>query len=105
MIQHLLFYKLKPEVTKAGIEDMVRSSRSLLLRIPEVLNVRSGRAIDPQSEWPFFISMEFESLEKKRIFEDDPIFLKFQKVIVEANTLASFQMDFETDPSKDLKYS
>ena len=105
MICHLLFYKLKPEVTESGIEEMIRSSRSMLLRIPEVLSVRSGRAIDPKSEWPFFISLEFNSLDKKRIFEDDPMFLKFQKAVVSTNTTACFQMDFETDPSKDLIYS
>lgn len=33
------------------------------------------------------------------------MFLKFQKVIVSQNTSACFPMDFETDPSKDLKYS
>lgn len=105
MICHLLFYKLRPEVTESGIEEMIRSSRSMLLRIPEVLRVSSGRAIDPKSEWPFFISLEFGSLDKKRIFEDDPMFLKFQKSVVSKNTVACFQMDFETDPSKDLKYS
>ncbi|MEJ6581160.1 MAG: Dabb family protein [Akkermansiaceae bacterium] len=105
MIFHLLFFKLKPEVTQSGVEEMIRSSRSMLLRISEVLSVRSGRAIDPKSEWPFFIALEFESLDKKRIFEDDPMFLKFQKVIVSQNTSACFPMDFETDPSKDLKYS
>ncbi|YCM43907.1 Dabb family protein [Verrucomicrobiaceae bacterium 227] len=105
MIFHLLFFKLRPEVTESGIEDMIRSSRSILLKISEVLSVRSGRAIDPKSEWPFFIALEFESLDKKRIFEDDPQFFKFQQVIVEQKTTATFQMDFETDPSKDLKYS
>lgn len=59
MIFHLLFFKLKPEVTQSGVEEMIRSSRSMLLRISEVLSVRSGRAIDPKSEWPFFIALEF----------------------------------------------
>ncbi|MDA7506208.1 hypothetical protein N9F44_01195 [Akkermansiaceae bacterium] len=34
MIDHLLFYKLKPEVDEGKLEDMIRMSRSLLLKIP-----------------------------------------------------------------------
>lgn len=105
MIDHLLFYKLKPEVDEAGIEDMIRTSRSLLLKIPVVLSVRSGQTIDPNSEWPFYILLEFESLEKKRIFLDDPVYLKFMKVVIEPNVSSSYNIDYETDPSKDLKYS
>ncbi len=105
MINHLLFFKLKPEVDDAGLEEMIRTSRSILLRIPEVLSIRSGRTIDPKSEWPFYIALEFESLNKKHIFEEDAYYLRFQKVIVNRMTLASYHMDYETDPSKDLKYS
>ncbi|MFT6182358.1 MAG: hypothetical protein ACI9NQ_000123 [Paracoccaceae bacterium] len=105
MINHLLFFKIKPEVDDSGLEEMIRTARSILLKIPEVLSIRSGRSIDRKSEWPFYIALEFESLEKKRIFEDDPFYFKFQKVIVERMTQASYHMDYETDPSKDLKYS
>lgn len=105
MINHLLFFKLKPEVDDAGLEEMIRTSRSILLKIPQVLSIRSGRTINPKSEWPFYIALEFESLSKKRIFEDDAHFLKFQKVVVNRMTQTSYHMDYETDPSKDLKYS
>ena len=105
MINHLLFFKLKPGVDDAGLEEMIRTSRSILLRIPEVLSIRSGRTIDPKSEWPFYIALEFESLNKKRIFEEDAYYLMFQKINVNRMTLASYHMDYETDPSKDLKYS
>lgn len=84
---------------------MIRSTRSILLKVPEVLSIRTGRSIDQDSEWPFYISLEFESLEKKRIYEDDAHYLKFQKVVVDRMTLSSYHMDYETDPTKDLKYS
>jgi uncharacterized protein (DUF1330 family) len=105
MIDHLLFYKLKPKVDEAKLEDMIRMSRSLLLKVPVVLSVRSGRTIDPNSDWPFYILLEFESLDKKRIFEEDPNYLKFLKVIIDPNTDRNHSADYETDPSKDLKYS
>lgn len=105
MIHHLIFFKAKPEVGETGLQEMIRTSRSILLKIPEVLSIRSGRAIDQASEWPFFIALEFESLEKKRIFYEDAMYLKFQKCVVSEKTTASYSMDYETDPSKDLKYS
>ena len=43
---------------------MVRASRTWLLKIPEVLSVRSGRNLDPESQWQFFYSFEADSLEK-----------------------------------------
>ena len=105
MIDHLLFYKLKAKVDEAKLEDMIRMSRSLLLKVPVVLSVRSGRTIDPNSDWPFYILLEFESLDKKLIFEEDPNYLKFLKVIIDPNTDKTYSADYETDPSKDLKYS
>ncbi|MGJ8698309.1 MAG: Dabb family protein [Verrucomicrobiaceae bacterium] len=105
MIDHLLFYKLKPEVDDAVIEEMIRTSRSLLLKVPPVLSVRTGRTVDPKSDWPFYILLEFESREKKRICQDDANYLKFLKVVIEPHTSTSYSIDYETDPSKDLKYS
>lgn len=105
MINHLLFFKLKPEVDDLGLEEMIRTSRSLLLKIPEVMSIRSGRSIDQTSEWPFYISIEFETLRKKRIFQDSAVYLQFQKVVVERLTSGSYHMDYQTDPSKELKYS
>ncbi len=105
MIQHLLFFKLKPEVDDDGVAEMMRTSRSILLKVPEVQSIRTGRSTDPESEWPFYISLEFESLEKKRIYEDDAMYLKFQKVVVDRMTASSYHMDYETDSTKDLKYS
>ena len=105
MIHHLLFFKLKPEVDAAALEEAIRSTRSILLKIPEVLSVRSGRAVKEGSEWPFYVALEFETLEKKRICEDAPMYLKFKKTIIDRITSQSYFMDYETDPSKDLKYS
>lgn len=105
MIHHVVFFQLKPEVGPSILEDLVRNSRSLLLKISEVLNVRSGRNVDPKSQWTFFFSIEVESLDKLAIVLDDPYHLKFVEKWVKPHTSAHFTMDFELDPSKDLKYS
>ena len=105
MIHHVVYYQLKPEVDAAMVEELVRTSRSLLLRIPEVLNVRSGRNLAPDSQWQFFVGIEVNSLDKLRVTLDDPFHLKFVEKYIRPNTLTQFAMDFELDPSKDLRYS
>jgi Stress responsive A/B Barrel Domain len=105
MIHHVVYFQLKPGVDKATVEELVRTSRSLLLKIPEVLGVRSGRNLDPESQWQFYFSIEVDSLEKLRITLDDPFHLKLMERIIRPNTSGEFSMDYELDPSKDLKYS
>ena len=105
MIHHVVFFKLKPEVNDQKLEEMMRSTRSMLLKIPEVLSVRSGKNIDTKGEWPFFLTVEVESLEKLRMYVDDPVHLKYIETVIKPFTTARFAMDFQTDPSKDLKYS
>ncbi|MGB0774779.1 MAG: Dabb family protein, partial [Akkermansiaceae bacterium] len=77
MIHHAVYFKLKPEVDDHKLEEMIRTTRSMLLKIPEVLSVRSGRNIDPAGEWPFFLAVEVETLEKLRVYMDDPVHLKY----------------------------
>jgi hypothetical protein len=105
MIHHVVYFQLKPEVDASKLEELMRASRSLLLRIPEVLSVRSGRNLDPDSQWRFFMAIEVGSLEKLKVTLDDPFHLKFIEKHIKPNTLAHFAMDFETDPSRDPKYS
>jgi Stress responsive A/B Barrel Domain len=105
MIHHVVYFQLKPEVDDAQLEEMVRGSRSLLLKVPEVLSVKSGRNLDTTSQWRFFVAFETDSLERLRAVLDDPFYLKFIEKLIRPNTLAQFGLDFEMDPSKDLKYS
>lgn len=105
MIHHLVFFKLQPEVDDLKLEEMMRATRSMLLKIPEVLSVRSGKNTDSDGEWPFFVSVEAESLEKLRMYTEDPVHLKYLETVIKPNTTARYSMDFQTDPSKDIKYS
>lgn len=105
MIDHIVLCRLKPEVDPQTLEDMVRSSRSHLLKIPEVLRVSSGRNLDPDSEWTFYFSVEVESSEKLRMTQDDPVYHRFLEKIIRPHTEIHNTFNFETDPSKDLRYS
>src|SRR5881392_3052056 len=105
MVHHVVLYKLKPEVTPARVEEMMMNTRMMLLKIPEVLSIKCGKRIDPELEWPFFIAIDFESMDKYKIFKDDPIQVKFMEEVIKPNTADSLCLDFEMDPGKDVRFS
>jgi len=105
MIHHIVLYKLKPEVTPARIEEMMMNTRMQLLKIPEVLSIKCGKRINNDIQWPFFIAIDFESMDKFAIFREDPIQVKFMEEIIKPNTADSLSLDFEMDPGKDVRFS
>ena len=105
MVHHVVLYKLKPEVTPARVEAMMMNTRMQLLKIPEVLNIKCGKRIDPELPWPFFIAIDFESMDKYAIFREDSIFVKFMEEVIKPNTEDSLDLDFEMDPGKDVRFS
>ena len=105
MIHHLVFFKLKPEVTPEKLEEMMRQTRSRLLKIGEVLAVQCGRNIDPASDWGFFLSVDVESTEKLALYREDAIHLKFVADVIMPHTTARMALDYETEPGKDIRYS
>ena len=105
MVHHIGLYKLKPEVTPARVEEMMMNARMQLLKIQEVLSIKCGKRIDPESDWPFFLAIDFESMDKYAIFREDSIFVKFEAEIIKPNTSESLVLDFEMDPGKDVRFS
>ena len=105
MIHHVVYLQLNPEANPADLENLVRSTRSLLLRIPEVLTVRSGRNLDSESQWQFYYSFEVDSLEKLSATQANPFYLKLIETVIKPSVSSQSEITFELDPSKDLKYS
>src|SRR4029077_16269736 len=105
MIHHVVLYKLKSEVTPARVEEMMMNTRMQLLKIPEVLSIKCGKRIDQELPWPFFIAIDFESMDKYAIFREDPVFVKFTEEVIKPNTEDSLVLDFEMDPGKDVRFS
>ena len=105
MVHHIVLYKLKPEVTPARVEEMMMNARMQLLKIPEVLSIKCGKRIDPETEWPFFVAIDFESMDKFAMFREDPIYVKFAEEVIKPNTDDSLVLDFEMDPGKDVRFS
>ncbi len=62
------------------------NARMQLLKIPEVLSIKCGKRIDPETEWPFFLAIDFESMDKFAMFRDDSIYVKFVEEVVKPNT-------------------
>ncbi len=105
MVHHVIYFQLSETTGKDVLQEMVRASRTWLLKIPEVLSVRSGRNLDPESQWQFFYAIEVDSLEKLRFVKDDAYYLKYIETFIKPHTLNQFGLDFELDPSRELKYS
>ncbi len=105
MVHHITLFKLKPEITPQKLEQVMMRTRMSLLKIPEILAVKCGKAIDPANEWPFFIALEFESMEKLAMTEDDAIYMKFMAEVVRKNTAERLTLNYEMEPGKNVKYS
>jgi hypothetical protein len=105
MVHHLVLFKLKPEVTPARVEEMMMNTRMQLLKIPEVLSIKCGKRINNEMPWPFFIAIDFESMDKYEIFREDPIFVKYEAEIIKPNTAEALVLDFEMDPGRDVRFS
>jgi len=105
MVHHIVLFKLKPEVTASKIEEMMMNTRMQLLKIPQVLNIKCGKKIDPECEWPFFIAVDFESLDKLALYREDPVHVKYVEETLKPNISKRLDLDYEMEPGKDVKYS
>jgi hypothetical protein len=105
MVHHVTLYKLLPEVTPVKLESLMISTRMTLLKIPEILSVKCGKNIDPKSEWPFFIALDFESMDKQAMVQDEAIYMKFVADIIKPHTAAELSLNYEMEPGKSVKYS
>ncbi len=105
MVHYIALYRIVKHTTEEELEDMIRVSRTCFHRVNEAHNFRSGRNIDPENEFGFFISADFESRDKLAMFREDPNFKRFESEIVKVRTSSCKEFLYETEPGKDLKYS
>jgi len=105
MIAHVRLYKISESISDERIDELMRHARSQLLKIGEVLYIRSGKRVSETNAWEFFIYLEYQNLNKMRICHDDPIFLKFLHDHITPNIAAEQEFTYELEPGKDTKYS
>jgi hypothetical protein len=98
MVHRIVLYKLKPNVTVAQLEVIMMQTRIQLLKVSVAANVRCGRRIDNSNEWQFFFSVDFDSKERLRTFEEDPFYIKFVEEVIKPNMAESLVLDFDGDP-------
>ena len=95
MILHLVFFKLTPEVDDAKLGEMIEATRSQLGAISHVRSVQSGRNVEPDGEWPFFLSVELESMEALEAYRVDPLHVAYVESVIKPFTTDRKALDFE----------
>ncbi len=105
MIAHVCLFKLKTEVTEERLEEIMSLTRVHLLRVPEVLSVRTGKRTCPKEHWQWFVMMEVESLDKLAMCQDDPHYIKFREEVLKPAVASECVQSFEMEPRKDVRFS
>jgi hypothetical protein len=105
MIARLTLFTLKPEISSERLEEIMWITRTTLLKIPEVLALRTGKRINPGDPWDWFVFLEVESLDKLAICQDDPHHFKYLQEVVNPSVSHQQVLTFEMEPRKDVKYS
>jgi len=101
MIEHVVLFNLKPEIDTKKVEWMLRETRIRLLKIPVVRSLRCGRRIDPGTDWPFFLLIELDSVEKLATYRHDPAHVRFVNDVITPNVTDWIALDYQSDPGED----
>lgn len=105
MIHYIALYRVGKKTSDEDLEEMIRISRTCFHKVNEVHNFRSGRNVEPKSEFSFFISADFESRDKLLMFQEDPNYHRFLTDVVEAYAEETQELVFETEPGRDPRFS
>lgn len=95
MILHLVFFKLKPEVDDAKLGEIIETTRSQLGAISHVRNAQAGRNVEADGEWPFFLSVELDSMEALEAYRVDPLHVAYLESVIKPFTTDRKALDFE----------
>jgi hypothetical protein len=100
MIHHIVLYKPNPGVTAVQLETIMMRTRMQLLKISVASNVRCGRLLEENGEWPFFLAVDFDSRERLAMFKDDPVYIKFVEETIKPNMREHLELDYDADPKR-----
>lgn len=105
MIHHIVLFELKSSVPPEQLERALIETRILLLKIPEIMNLKTGKSVEPRSAWHFFVCFDCESLAKLSGIKGHPVHVKFERDVVGPIVQESLAGDYEMEPGKDVRYS
>ncbi len=99
MVHHIVLCKLRPEVSPERVEEIMRLTRTSLLKIDKALAVRCGRNLSPENPWGFFVSVEVESMQKLAACQEDARYIKYLEEVLKPSTLERTILNYESDPA------
>ena len=105
MVHYIVLCKLQPGVEDEQVEWIMRQTRIRLLKIGEVRAIGCGKRIELGSEWAFFFSTDFESMEKMAMGHEDPVYERFLSEVIAPYVSEQQALSYETEPGKDVRYS
>jgi hypothetical protein len=97
MIEHVVLFKLRPEVDSEKVDWMLRETRIRLNKIPVVRGLRCGYRIDDTMEWPFFLLVELESVEKLDAYMTDSVHIQYVAEVIKPHISERLALDFQSD--------
>ena len=104
MIEHVVLFKLEPEVDEKRVERILREMRIHLMKIPAVCSLRCGARLDPATVWSIFLLVELESREKLHAYKTDSAYARFEEAFLTPHVTDRLEMDFQSDPGGDPLY-
>jgi hypothetical protein len=106
MVHETLLCKLKPGQPPEVAEQLMVETRMRLLKIPGILHLACGKAIQRKGNpYDFFAVLHFENLAKRQAALDSAVFVKYKVQILEPYVAHMESLLFEMEPGKDVQYS
>lgn len=105
MIYHVTLFQTLPHVDEEKLSQMMISARISLIKIPEIVGVRSGKNVDASSQWKFFVAIEMDSLDRFKQVKADPIYIKYLADVISPNVTEQFAASYELEPGRSIKLS
>lgn len=101
MIEHVVLFKLQDGLSEDKVAWMLRETRIRLNKIPVVRSLRCGYRAVPSVEWPFFLLVEIESLEKLGAYLRDPAHLLYVAEVIQPHVSDRLALDYQSEVGAD----
>ncbi len=105
MIHQIVLCRLPADAGPGRVEDLMRQTRTRLLKIPEFRTVTCGKPVEPENPWGFFFAVDFENLDKMRLGQRSPTYVRFEREVLTPLVAERQTLTYELEPGKDLRYS
>lgn len=105
MVYFLQLHKLRDDPSTHQVEMLMVQTRIRLLKIPEVMNLRCGKKIDPKASHDFFLAFDVENMSKLKMVQEHAHFIQLNTQTLAPASRETLTHIFELEPVKDVRYS